>query len=70
LGKAILLNDPERQLRLGYSLVRAGGKIVKSVKGISQGDKIEIKLGDGSLESTVEGVKHLQIHDFLLDDSY
>jgi exodeoxyribonuclease VII large subunit len=47
------LHDPERQLKLGYSLVRAGGKIVRSVKSVKIGDNLNIKVSDGEIESKI-----------------
>ena len=35
-------NDPMRQLKLGYSIVRVGEKIIKSVKAIKVGENIDI----------------------------
>lgn len=52
----INLNNPERQLKLGYSLVSLEGKIVRSVKNIKIGDEVDIKLGDGEIKSKVEKI--------------
>ncbi|MDI6777758.1 MAG: exodeoxyribonuclease VII large subunit [Patescibacteria group bacterium] len=49
----VRLNNPERQLRLGYSLVSMGGKIVRSVKDVKVGDKADIKVSDGKLKSKI-----------------
>ncbi len=48
--------DPTRALRLGYSLVRKGGKIVRGVEGVVVGEKLDIQLGSGRLESEVKRV--------------
>ncbi|MEK7477865.1 MAG: exodeoxyribonuclease VII large subunit [Patescibacteria group bacterium] len=58
---SITTNNPERQLRLGYSLVSAGGKILKSVAGIGKGEEIEVRLQDGKIYSEVRSIekKHL-----------
>lgn len=53
LGEKINLHSPERQLRLGYSLVILGGKIVRSVKNIQVGDEVDIKISDGELRSKI-----------------
>lgn len=53
LAEKIVLHDPERQLKLGYSLVSFGGKIVRSVKSIQIGDDVDIQMGDGKLKSEV-----------------
>ena len=52
----IRLNNPERQLRLGYSLVSLGGKIVRSVKNVKVGDEVDIKVSDGKIKSIVEEI--------------
>lgn len=49
----IRLNNPERQLKLGYSLVSLGGKIVRSVKNVEVGDEVDIKVSDGELKSKI-----------------
>jgi len=53
LAERIILHNPERQLRLGYSLVSFGGKIVRSVKDVKIGDNVDIKISDGGLKSKI-----------------
>jgi exodeoxyribonuclease VII large subunit len=50
------LNNPERQLKLGYSLVSLGGKIVRSVKNVKVGDEVDIKLSDGEIKSKIKEI--------------
>jgi len=45
--------DPLRQLKLGYSIVSSGGKVIKSVRQVSAGDSVDIKVSDGEIKSTV-----------------
>lgn len=52
----INLNNPERQLKLGYSLVSLGGKIVRSVKQVKVGEEVEIKVSDGELKSEIKKI--------------
>jgi exodeoxyribonuclease VII large subunit len=52
----INLNNPERQLKLGYSLVSVGGKIVRSVKQVKAGDEVDVKVSDGKLKTEVKKV--------------
>jgi len=52
--QSVKMNDPARQLALGYSIVRSGGKIVRSVKDAAAGDELESQLADGTLRSRVE----------------
>ena len=53
LGEKINLHNPERQLKLGYSLVSIDGKIVRSVKGVEVGNEVDIKVSDGELRSKI-----------------
>lgn len=46
-GKIIFSNNPERQLRLGYSIARCGGKIVRKLSDAKIGDNIDLKVSDG-----------------------
>ncbi len=52
----IKTNDPERQLKLGYSIVSLEGKIVRSVKQVKRGDCVDVKMSDGEMESRVEKI--------------
>lgn len=54
--KVITLNNPERQLRLGYCLAYAGGKIIRSVKNIKVGQEFELTLADGKMDSEVKKI--------------
>lgn len=49
----VRLHDPRRQLKLGYSIVRKHGKILRSVHGLAAGDELETELADGSIRSRV-----------------
>lgn len=50
----IKINNPERQLKLGYSIISLKGKIIKSVKQIKRGDCVELKMSDGKIEAEVK----------------
>lgn len=52
--QSIKLNDPARQLKLGYSIVRHSGKILRSIKGIRRGDELNTQFSDGTIQSRVE----------------
>lgn len=56
INKLELLN-PLNVLSKGYSVASVDDKIVKSVKDVKKNDKLNIKLLDGVVETTVEGVK-------------
>ena len=50
-------NNPERQLKLGYSIVSLKGKIIKSVKQVKRGDTVNIKISDGEIGAEVKDVR-------------
>lgn len=52
--RSVRLNDPSRQLRLGYSIARQNGKIIRSVRKIGVGDILDTELSDGTIRSKVE----------------
>ena len=52
----ININDPERQLKLGYSIILRKGDLIKSVKQVKKGDIIDIKISDGKIKSEVRDV--------------
>ncbi len=53
MAEKIALYDPERQLKLGYSLVSLRGRIVRSVKDVQVGDEVDVKMSDGELRSKI-----------------
>lgn len=56
-GKAITLHNPERQLKLGYSIARVRGKIVRSIRDARAGDPLDLTLADGMIGAEVKEVK-------------
>jgi len=56
IEKMIELNNPERNLKLGYSIATFNGKIIRKVKDVKAGDEISLKLADGVVFSEVRGV--------------
>jgi len=54
--KVINLNDPQRQLRLGYSIAMLGGKIVRKTKDVKMGDNMDLKVSDGTIISQVNKI--------------
>ena len=56
LEKFMLTYNPERQLKLGYSIVRSGGRIVKSVGNLKMGEMVDIDLTDGNFKSEVKSI--------------
>lgn len=56
LENVIGANNPERQLKLGYSIVSLESKIIRSIKQVKKGDTLNIKLSDGKIESEAKRV--------------
>ncbi len=52
----ILNNDPEKQLKLGYAIMRKNGKIIKSVNEINEGESTETLLYDGTFISEIKQI--------------
>ena len=60
LGNAAELiagRSPERILRLGFAVVRTGGKAVTSAREVGAGENIEIEVSDGQIEAPVKAGK-------------
>jgi exonuclease VII large subunit len=55
--KVVLLNDPDRQLKLGYSIARIDGKIIRKVGDLKIGDNIDLKVIDGNINSQIKSIK-------------
>ena len=53
----IRIYDPNRQLDLGYSIIRFNGQLIKSVKNIKKGDNLDLLLKDGSVSTEVKKIK-------------
>lgn len=45
--------NPERQLKLGYSILRKGDAIIRSAKGIRAGDGLSVQVSDGVINTIV-----------------
>jgi exodeoxyribonuclease VII large subunit len=52
-SKTLLLVDPKRQLKRGYSIVRSKKGVVKSVTQVKKGDELDIMLSDGSIDTQI-----------------
>ena len=53
----IELLNPLAVLLRGYSITYSGDKVLMSAGDVREGDKIRIRLSDGSIEAAVEGVQ-------------
>lgn len=52
--KLILQSSPENQLKRGYSIVRLGGKVLRSAKEVKKGDQLDISVSDGIIKSITQ----------------
>jgi len=57
--KIININNPERQLSLGYSIARVKGKIIKNVKDVELEDVMSVRVADGIIDSKVKNIKSI-----------
>jgi len=57
--KVVNLNNPERQLALGYSIARCNGRIIRTVKNTRIGNNIDIQVTDGTLNSEVKNINKI-----------
>jgi exodeoxyribonuclease VII large subunit len=57
IEKVIIANNPMRQIKLGYSIAFAKGKVVRSAEDIGIGDEIDIRVSDGMIIGQVLGKK-------------
>lgn len=58
IEKQLQVFDPARQLKLGYSIVSVSGKVIKTVKQVKIGERLEVKVSDGEITSVVNGVNN------------
>jgi exonuclease VII large subunit len=52
--KMIAINSPMRQLRLGYSLAFANGKVIRKTEDVKIGEEINIRVENGMIHAKVE----------------
>lgn len=56
----IRLNDPARQLRLGYGIISKNGASIRSVEEMREGDTIKIRVWDGEAQSEIKKIKKIK----------
>ena len=56
LQETLRLTDPQQILKRGFSLTLKDGKVIRSAKQVKEGDLIETRLADGTLESTIQNM--------------
>ncbi|MBR6672691.1 MAG: exodeoxyribonuclease VII large subunit, partial [Alistipes sp.] len=49
--------SPQQILRMGFAVVRSGGKAIRSANDVERGQKLTIELGVGELTAEVESIK-------------
>lgn len=54
--KIVFLNNPERNLRLGYSIASIRGKIIRRTGDAKIGDDVDLKVIDGKIISQVKNI--------------
>lgn len=54
--KQLVINDPERLLRLGYSIACVGERVVRSAGEMKKGDEMRIRFKDGEVISEVRNI--------------
>jgi exodeoxyribonuclease VII large subunit len=54
--KILSIRNPEKQLELGYSIVRSRGKVVKNINTLKIDDSLTIQLSNGSIESLIKNI--------------
>ncbi len=54
--KVVFLNNPEHQLRLGYSITSINGTIIRKTKDVNIGNIIDIRVSDGKIISEVKNI--------------
>jgi len=62
ISQVILANDPQKQLNLGYAIVKKEGRVVKSIKGVKLEETMRTVLSDGEIYSKIKNIKK-QKHD-------
>jgi len=55
-AKSLEQNNPERQLKLGYSIMFSDGKVIKSVSQVKKDDLLNSKLNDGEILSIIDKI--------------
>jgi len=54
--RIIFANDPRRQFKLGFSITKFNGRIIKNINEISEKSLLETRISDGTIKSKVETI--------------
>lgn len=57
LYRFIQTNDPQKQMKLGYSIAFSRGKVIKSKKMLKVGQEINVRIYDGDIVSKIKKLK-------------
>lgn len=57
--KIVYLRNPETQLKLGYSIARCGGRLIRSIRDTKIGEDVDIRVADGAIISKVENINKI-----------
>ncbi len=49
--------SPQRIMRMGFAVVRSGGRALLSTEGLRAGERIEVELCDGALDADITSIK-------------
>jgi len=58
IEKIVNLNNPERNLKLGYSIASVAGKIIRRTEDAKIRQNVEIKVSDGAISAEVKGLNN------------
>ncbi len=50
-SKTLEFSNPHRQLARGYSIVKSGGKVLRSINSVKKGDNLDITVSDGIINA-------------------
>ncbi len=56
--KMVNFNNPERNLKLGYSIATLNGKVIRKTSDVKMGEDVDIKVSDGLIISEVKNIKN------------
>lgn len=59
IEKAVNINNPERNLRLGYSIATISGKIVRKTGDVKPGQGLDVKVFDGTINTEVKNINNI-----------
>ncbi len=55
----VYLRNPETQLKLGYSIARCGGRLIRSIRDTKIGEDVDIRVVDGTIISKVKNINKI-----------